>query len=227
MAISVKGAHFPPEVILMGVRWYLAYPLSTRHVEELMAERGVEVDHATINRWVIKYSPLLEEAFHRRKRPVWMSWRLDETYIKVKGVWHYLYRAVDKDGKTIDFLLTEHRDEQAAKRFLTKAIRRHGGVPEKITIDGSAANEAAIKSYNEAHGTVIVIRKTKYLNNIVEQDHRAIKRVTRPMLGFKAFDAAQATLTGIELIHIQRKGQLEGGREQGRSVAEQFYALAA
>ena len=171
MAISFKGAHFPPEVILMGVRWYLAYPLSTRHVEELMAERGVEVDHATINRWVIKYSPQLEEAFHRRKRPVWMSWRLDETYIKVKGVWHYLYRAVDKDSKTIDFLLTEHRDEQAAKRFLTKAIRRHGGVPKKITIDGSAANEAAIKSYNEGHGTVIVIRKTKYLNNIVEQDH--------------------------------------------------------
>jgi putative transposase len=227
MAISFKGAHFPTEVILMGVRWYLAYPLSTRHVEELMAERGVEVDHATINRWVIKYSPLLEEAFHRRKRPVWMSWRLDETYIKVKGVWHYLYRAVDKDGKTIDFLLTEHRDEQAAKRFLTKAIRRHGGVPEKITIDGSAANEAAIKCYNEEHGTAIVIRKTKYLNNIVEQDHRAIKRVTRPMLGFKAFDAAQATLTGIELMHMLRKGQLEGGREQGRSAAEQFYALAA
>ena len=176
---------------------------------------------------MIKYSPLLEEAFHRRKRPVWMSWRLDETYIKVKGVWHYLYRAVDKDGKTIDFLLTEHRDEQAAKRFLTKAIRRHGGVPEKITIDGSAANEAAIKSYNEEHGTAIVIRKTKYLNNIVEQDHRAVKRVTRPMLGFKAFDAAQATLTGIELMHMLRKGQLEGGREQGRSAAEQFYALAA
>jgi len=227
MAISFKGAHFPPEVILMGVRWYLAYPLSTRHVEELMAERGVEVDHATINRWVIKYSPLLEEAFHRRKRPVWVSWRLDETYIKVKGVWHYLYRAVDKYGKTIDFLLTEHRDEQAAKRFLAKAIRRHGGVPETITIDGSAANEAAIKSYNAEHGTTIAIRKTKYLNNIVEQDHRAVKRVTRPMLGFKAFTAAQSTLTGIELMHMLRKGQLEGGREAGLSAAEQFYALAA
>jgi transposase-like protein len=152
---------------------------------------------------------------------------MDETYIRVKGEWKYLYRAVDKYGKTIDFLLTEHRDEQAAKRFLTKAIRRHGGVPETITIDGSAANEAAIKSYNAEHGTTIVIRKTKYLNNIVEQDHRAVKRVTRPMLGFKAFDAAQATLTGIELMHMLRKGQLTGSREQGRSVAEQFYALAA
>jgi len=195
-------------------------------VEELMAERGVPIDHATIQRWVVKYSPLLEEAFHRRKRPVWISWRMDETYIKVKGQWRYLYRAVDKQGQTIDFLLTEHRDEEVALRFLKKAIRRHG-VPEKITIDGSAANEAAIKSYNEAHGTAIVIRKTKYLNNIVEQDHRSVKRVTRPMLGFKAFDAAQATLTGIELMHMLRKGQLAGGREAGRSATEQFYALAA
>src|SRR5215467_9416848 len=225
--VSFKGAHFAKDMILTCVRWYVAYPLSYRQLEELMQERGVSVDHATINRWVLKYSPQLEEAFHRRKRPVWMSWRLDETYIKVKGVWHYLYRAVDKDGKTIDFLLTEHRDEQAAKRFLTKAIRRHGGVPEKITIDGSAANEAAIKSYNEEHGTAIVIRKTKYLNNIVEQDHRGVKRVTRPMLGFKAFDAAPSTLTGIELMHMLRKGQLAGGREAGRSTAEQFYALAA
>jgi putative transposase len=226
MAVSFKGAHFPQDIILMGVRWYLAYPLSYRHVEELMEERGVPVDHATIQRWVVKYSPQLEEAFHRRKRPVWISWRMDETYIKVKGQWRSLYRAVEKQGQTIDFLLTEQRDEQAAKRFLTKAIRRHG-VPEKITIDGSAANKAAITSYNEEHGTAIEIRQIKYLNNIVEQDHRGVKRITCPMLGFKAFDAAQSTLTGIELIHMLRKGQLEGCREAGRSAAEQFYALAA
>jgi len=227
MAISFKGAHFPKEVILMGVRWYVAYPLSTRHVEELMEERGVEVDHSTINRWVIKYSPLLEEAFHRRKRQVWLSWRMDETYIKVKGQWRYLYRAVDKQGQTIDFLLTKERDEQAAKRFLIKAIRRHG-VPEKLTIDGSAANEAAIKSYNEEHGTAIEIRKVKYLNNIVEQDHRGIKRVTRPMLGFKSFDAAQGTLVGIELMHMIKKRQMviEAG-DDGLTAAEQFYSLAA
>jgi transposase-like protein len=167
MAIGFKGAHFPQGIILMGVRWYVAYPLSYRHVEELMEERGVLLDHATIQRWVIKYSPLLEEAFHRRKRPVWVSWRMDETYIKIKGQWYYLYRAVDKHGQTIDFLLTKHRDERAAKRFLTKAIRRHG-VPEKITIDGSAANKAAIESYNEDHGTAIEIRQITYLNNIVE-----------------------------------------------------------
>jgi putative transposase len=167
MAISFKGAHFPDDIILMGVRWYVAYPLSYRHVEALLEERGVPSDHATIQRWVVKDSPQLEEAFHRRKRAVWFSWRMDETSIKIKGQWYYLYRAVDKTGQTIDFLLTEHRDEQATKRCLTKAIRRHG-VPEKITIDGSTANAAAIKSDHEEHGTAIAIRKIKYLNNIVE-----------------------------------------------------------
>ena len=227
MAISFQGAHFPQEVILMGVRWYVAYPLSTRHVEELMEERGVDVDHSPINRWTIKYSPLLEDAFHRRKRPIGVSWRMDETYSKMKGQWRYLYRAVDKMGQTIDFLLTKERDEQAAKRFLTKAIRRHG-VPEKITIDGSAANEAAIKRYNEEHGTAIAIRKVKYLNNSVEQDHRGVKRVTRPMLGVKSFDAAQGTLVGIERMHMIKKKQLvvEAG-DEGRSATELFYSLAA
>jgi transposase-like protein len=227
MAVNFKGAHFPQEIILTCVRWYVAYPLSTRHVEELMQERGVSIDHSTVNRWVIKYSPQLEDAFHRRKQPAWVSWRMDETYIKIKGEWRYLYRAVDKRGQTIDFLLTEQRDERAALRFLTQAIRRHG-VPERITIDGSEANAAAIRRYNEAHGTAIIIRQVKYLNNVVEQDHRAIKRVTRPMLGFKAFDAAQATLAGIELMHMLKKGQLGGAVGiEGLTPAEQFYALAA
>jgi putative transposase len=138
MAVSFKGAHFPPDIILTGVRWYVAYPLSRRHVEELMEEHGIHVDHSTINRWVIKYSPQLEEAFHRRRRPVWVSWQMDETYSRVKGEWRYLYRAVDKYGETVGFLLTENRDQAAALRFLKKAIRRNG-VPETITIDGSDA----------------------------------------------------------------------------------------
>jgi putative transposase len=227
MAVSFKGAHFPAEIILTGVRWYVAYPLSYRQVEELLEERGVSVDHATIQRWVVKYGSPLEEAFHRRKCPVGRSWRMDETSIKIKGAWHYLYRAVDKQGQTIDFLLTELRDTEAALRFLTHAIRRHG-VPEKITIDGSDANEAAIKRYNEAHGTAIEVRQVKYLNNIVEQDHRAVKRVTRPMLGFKSFAAAQDTLVGIELIHMLKKRQLvvEEG-DEGLTPAAQLYALAA
>ncbi len=143
------------------------------------------------------------------------------------GQWYYLYRAVDKTGQTIDFLLTAQRDEEAALRFLKKAIRRHG-VPEKSTIDGSAANEAAIKSYNAAHGTTIEIRKITYLNNIVEQDHRGVKRVTRPMLGFKSFAAAQDTLVGIELMHMIKKRQMrvEAG-EEGLTAAGLFYSLAA
>ena len=152
---------------------------------------------------------------------------MDETYIKIKGQWYYLYRAGDKHGQTIDLLLTEHRDERAAKRFLTKAIRRHG-IPEKMTIDGSAANEAAIKSYNEAHGTAIAIRKIKYLNNIVAQDHRAVKRVTRPRVGFKAFDAAQGTLTGVELLHMIKTRQMRGeAGDEGLTAAALFYSLAA
>jgi putative transposase len=226
MMISFKGAHFAREIILTCVRWYVAYPLSYRQLEEMLQERGVIVDHSTINRWVLKYSLPLEAAFHRCKRPVWLSWRMDETYIRIRGHWRYLYRAVDKAGQTIDFLLTEQRDEWAATRFLTKAIRRHG-VPEKVTIDGSEANAAAIRSYNQAHGTAIVIRQVKYLNNMVEQDHRAVKRVTRSMLGFKSFDAAQCTLTGIELMHMLRKDQLEDGVEQGLTPAQQFYSLAA
>jgi len=227
MVVRFKGAHFPQEIILTAVHWYVAYPLSTRRVEELMREREVPVDHATVNRRVIKYSPPLEEAFHHRKRPVRVSWRMDETYLNVKGEWHYLYRAVDKQGQTIDFLLTEHRDIEAALRFLKKAIRRHGA-PETITIDGSDANEAAIKRYNKEHGTNIIIRRVKYSNNIVEQDHRGSKRVTQPMLGFKSFEAAQDTLVGIELMHMIKKRQLAVEEsDEGLTAAELFYSLAA
>jgi putative transposase len=227
MAVSFKGAHFPQDIILTGIRWYVAYPLSTRHVEELMEERGVEVDHSTINRWVITYSPQLEEVFHRRKRPVWVSWRMDDTSMQVKGQWRSLYRAVDTHGQTMDFLRTEHRDKAAALRFLTQAIRRNG-LPETMTMDGSDANEAAIKSDNEEHGPTIIIRQVKDFNNMVEQGHRAVKRVTRPMVGFKSFETAQDTLVGIELMHMIKKKQLivEEG-DEGRTAAELFYSLAA
>ena len=227
MAISCTGTHFPLDIIRMGSRWYVAYPLSYRHVEERMEERGVLLDHATVQRWVVKYSPLLAEAFHRRKRPVWVRWRLDETYIKVKGAWKYLDRAIDKHSQTMDFLLTAPRDEAAAFRFLKPAIR-HQRVPESITIDGSAANKAALESYNAEHGTTIAIRQTTYLNNMVEQNHRGVKRVTRPMLGFKSFAAAQDTLVGIERMPMIKKRQLivaEGN--EGLTAAELFYSLAA
>src|SRR5690349_11828776 len=125
----------------MVVRWYVSYSLSYRDIEELMLERGTPVDHSTLNRWVIFYSPLLEEEFRKNnKRKVGSSWRMDETHIKIKGVWHYFYRAVDKDGNTIDFMLSKNRVEAAAKAFFTKAIDSNG-LPEKITIDKSGANK--------------------------------------------------------------------------------------
>jgi putative transposase len=183
----------------------------------------VEVDHSTLNRWVLKYVPLLEKQFRARKRPVGSSWRMDETYVKIKGVWKYLYRAVDKAGATVDFLLTAKRDRKAALRFLCKAIR-YNGTPAKITIDKSGANTAAIESHNTETKAGIEMRQIKYLNNIVEQDHRAIKRQTRPMLGFKSFWSAAVTLAGIEIMHMIRKGQLM--LTGGLCPAQQFYSLA-
>ena len=188
-----------------------------------MQERGVEVDHSSLNRWVLKYTPALDKAFRQRKRAVGTSWRLDETYIRVKGQWKYLYRAVDKAGRTVDFLLTAKRDRKAASRFLRQAIDQCG-VPQKITIDKSGANTAAVESYNTEHNAGIELRQVKYLNNIVEQDHRAIKRMTRPMLGFKSFWSAVITLTGIELMHMIRKGQLKDAAQA--RPAQQFYSLA-
>ena len=168
----------------------------------------------------------MEAAFHKKKKRPGDRWRLDETYIKVNGEWKYLYRAVDKQGDTIDFLLTAKRDKKAALRFLTKAIDRNGK-PSLINIDMSGANTAAIHDYNDVHRKRIKVRQCKYLNNIVEQDHRRIKRKCRPMLGFKSFQAAQKTLAGIELRNMIKKGQMRTTRGDRLTPAEQFYALAA
>ena len=224
--IDFKGSHFEREIILWGVRWYVAYPISYRQLEEMMEERGVEVDHSTLNRWVRKYAPEVEKQFRRRTRPVGTSWRMDETYVRVKGQWKYLYRAVDKEGQTVDFLLTARRNHAAAKRFLRQAIGSQS-LPEKVTVDKRGANKAALESYNAEHDTAIEIRQSKYLNNVVEQDHRAVKRLIRPMLGFKSFWAAQNTLAGIEVRHMIKKGQLQSGGGEEQTPAEQFYALAA
>jgi putative transposase len=221
----LKRLHYPLDVILTCVRWYVAYPLSLRHLEEMMSERGIEVDHSTVHRWAMKLLPVFEKVFRRHKRAVGKSWRMDETYIKVKGQWKYLYRALDKDGNTVDFLLRARRDTLAARRYFEKSIAHHG-LPETVTIDQSGANLAALKAINAERETPIKIRQRKYLNNIVEQDHRAIKRRTRPMLGFKKFGCARILLSGIELMHMINKGQMKNhGLE--RTPAEQFYALVA
>ena len=218
-----KRMHYPLEVMLTCVRWYAAYPLSLRHIEEMMQERGVFVDHATVHRWAIKILPVLAAVFRRRKRPVGTSWCMDETDIKVAGQWQYLYRAVDRDGHTIDFLLRAKR--VAARRFLERAIDLPG-VPEKITIDKSGVNTAAIQSVQADSGADIEMRQIKYLNNIVEQDHRAVKRIVRPMLGFKSFRCARSLVEGIETMHMIRKGQLDCPKSQASAAASQFYSLA-
>jgi putative transposase len=221
----LKRLHYPLEIMLVCVRWYAAYPLSLRNLEEMMAERGVAVDHATVHRWALKILPVLAKVFRRRKRPVGRSWRMDETYIRVNGEWKYLYRAVDRLGHTVDFLLTVRRDVAAARRFFERAIDLND-VPEKITIDKSGANTAAVRGLIDDSGIAIELRQSKYLNNLVEQDHRAIKRRTRPMLGFKDFHAAAKIIAGIETMHMIRKGQLAGPEGQVMSAAEQFYSLA-
>jgi putative transposase len=220
-----KRLHYPLEVMLTCVRWYVAYPLSLRHVEEMMQERGVFVDHSTVPRWAIKILPVLAAVFRRRKRPVGSSWRMDETYIKVAGQWKYLYRAVDRTGDTVDCLLTAKRDKAAARRFLERAINLHG-VPEKITIDKSGANTAAIESVKVDPCVDILRRQNKYLNNIVEQDHRTVKRVTQPMLGFKSFWSARILSAGIETMHMIKKGQMDCPTGSTASAANQFYSLA-
>ena len=224
--MDFNGRHFDSVVILTCVRWYLRFTLSYRDLEEIMEERGIDVDHSTINRWVLKYTPLLESEARRRKLPVGVSWRLDETYIKVKGQWKYLYRAVDKDGNTIDFLLAAKRDTLAALRFLRKAIRSNG-MPEKINIDKSGANTSGIAAYNDETDSNIECRQCKYLNNIVEQDHRPVKRKMRAMMGFKSFRSARITITGIELTHMIHKGQVRSEDDKLMTATETFYSLAA
>jgi transposase-like protein len=165
--------------------------------------------------------PVLERTFRKRKAIVGKSWRMDETYIKVGGQWKYLYRAVDKAGNTVDFLLTAKRDRAAAQRFLTRAIG-HNALPTTITIDQSGANTAGIEDYNAEHDTTIAIRQCKYLNNIVEQDHRAVKRITRPMFGFKSFRCARVILGGIEVMHMICKGQLRSNDGSMLSTAQRI-----
>jgi transposase-like protein len=230
-----KGRHFDRSVILLCVRWYLAYNLSLRNLEEMMAERGVSVDHATIHRWTLRYASELLERFNRRKRAVTGRWHVDETYVKVRGQWRYLYRAIDSNGDTVEFWFSERRNLAAAKRFLRKALERHGR-PERIVIDGSQTNREAILSCDTADRLwdrsrrqlkPIRIRQSAYLNNRIEQDHRAVKRRVRPMLGFKSVASARAILGGIEMVHMMRKQQAKYACKQQLSLAEQFNLIAA
>ena len=228
--IGFKGRHFPKDLIIMAVRWKIAYPLSYRAIEELMEERGVELDHSTVQKWVVHYAPQFEQAFRKRKKPVGKSWRMDETYIKVCGKWCYLYRAVDTAGNTIDFMLSELRDRPAVLKFFKKSIGS-SGFPQKVNIDKSGSNTAALERINVLlfmlgmWYLLIEVRRIKYHNNMVEQDHRGIKNITKYTLGFKSFEAAEATIAGIELHRMLKKGQMKNAG--GLTAWQQFYELAA
>ena len=218
-----KGHCFPKVIILQAVYFKLRFRLSYRDIEELLSIRGVKVDHATIQRWVFKFTPFVEQQFRKRKKSVGKRWRMDETYIKVKGQWRYLYRAVDKQGNTVDFLLTKRRQRISAQRFLIKAIENNVK-PELINIDKSGANIAAIKLYNRRNYSNIKIRQCKYLNNIVEQDHRMIKWRIMLGLGFKEFESAKRTISGIEVVRMIKKNQLLNPEN---STYKSFISLAS
>jgi transposase, IS6 family len=206
-----KGRHFEAEMIVLCVRWYLRFGLSFRDLEEMMAERNLNVDHVTIWRWVQRYAPELNRRCRPELRPTNRSWRVDETYIRVAGKWTYLYRAVDSSGDTIDFLLSPQRDAPAAKRFIQKALRSPGRArPRVINVDGNPSYPKVIAELKQ-HGKLsrrCRCRPVRYLNNIVEQDHRAIKRRVRASQGFRSLRASQRTIQGIETINMIRKGQV-------------------
>ena len=214
IATAFKRLHYPTDVIAQCVRWYLAYSLSLRNLEEMMAERGIYVDHSTLHRWILRVTPIFNTIALRYKKPLQQFWHIDETYIKIKGQWYYLYRAIDRQGKTVDFLLTKRRDMKASRRFFKNSISKHA-CPIKVTIDKSGANKKAIESFNIGFTAFkpITIRQNKYLNNRIEQDHRFIKKRVRAMLGFKSFRSAQIILSGIELMHMLRKEQFNVSKE--------------
>ena len=208
-----KWRHYQAEIILLNVRWYCRYPLSYRNLEEMMLERGLKVDHSTINRWVLTYAPEIDKRCRAHLKLTNDSWRVDETYVKVKKQWKYLYRAVDSEGNTLDFLLSAKRDAKAAERFLSKALNaRHNQKPRVINVDKNPAYPLAEEELKKVKKLLkqCQLRQVKYLNNIVEQDHRGVKRLIKPRMGFGSFNTARRTIQGFESMNMIRKGQLKG-----------------
>jgi IS6 family transposase len=223
-----KGRQYPREVIVLSVRWYLRYPLSYEHVSELLAERGVEVDPSCIWRWVQAYAPEVNKRCRPFLRPANKSYRIDETYIKVKGQDKYLYRALDSTGQTIEFLLTAKRDKAAAKRFLVKAIEASGNpMPRVMNVDKNPAYPAATEEL-KAEGAIprrVRLRQCKYLNNVIEQDHRTVKKRVWLAKGYGSFQSAWRTLQGIEAVSMIKKGRVKW-LAKGDAVGEAIFINA-
>ncbi len=222
-----KGRQFTAEVILWALRWYLQFPISYRDLERMLLDRGVQVDHTTLFRWIQAYAPELDKRIRRHLRMTNGSWRVDETYIQVKGEWVYLYRAVDASGQTIDFLLSPRRDAAAARRFFRKALGQpHTVNPRTITVDKNAAYPIATKAMKHARELwrFTKLRQVKFLNNIVEQDHRRIRRMVRPGLGFKSFMTAERTIAGYEVMAMFRKNQVVNAPANDMKAQSEFIA---
>jgi transposase-like protein len=217
-----KWRHSPPELILLCVRWYCRYQLSYRDVEEMMRERGLDVDHSTVFRWVQRYAPEINKRIRQHLKMRGTSYRVDETYIKVGKMCKYLYHTVDIEGQTIEFMLSAKRDVSAAKRFFKKMMRaEHRRLPFSISVDKNAACPEAFSASQEERVVPqdCQLRRVKYLNNVIEQDHRFIKKKVRASQCFKSLHTAERTLEGIEAVNMMRKGQIK--RLSGNDVRGQ------
>lgn len=223
---DVKGRHFRGEVILWAVRWYCRYGISYRDLETMLTERGVNVDHSTIYRWVQRYAPEMEKRLRWYwKRPGFThSWRVDETYIKVKGAWAYLYRAVDRDGDTIDFYPSLARNAKAAQRFPDKAVKglKDWEKPGTISADKAPTYGIAISELKKDRKLPDTVehRQMKYLNNVIEADHGKLKQLIRPARGFKTLKTACATIKGFEVMRALKKGQARPWQQEKGIMGE-------
>jgi transposase-like protein len=219
--------HFQGEIVLTCTRWYLRYALSYRDLEEMMIERGLSVDHTTIYRWVQRYAPELDKRSQPYLKQTNDSWRVDETYVKVRGRWMYLYRAVDSSGQTLDFLLNQTRSTRAAKRFFRKVLgRSHIATPRVINVDKNGCYIGAVRDLKKA-GLLpekCKRRPSRYMNNMVEQDHRFMKRRIKPGLGFSSYPTAWRTIRAYEVMHMIRKGQIMGADKGNIKAQNQFIA---
>lgn len=228
-----KWKHYQPEIIILCVRWYLSYSLSYRNLQEMMNERGLGVAHTTIMRWVHQFAVLLDLRVRPHLKLTNDYWKVDETYIKVKGVWMYLYRAVDSDGNTLDFMLSKNRDNKAAKRFFEKVLgNQHTQKPRVINVDKNAAYPIAFNDLKKEKQIEesSELRQIKYLNNMIEQDHRGIKRITNAGLGYYSFETAYDTICGIETMRMIKKRQLNDKDFCGKNrmeIVNSLFGIAA